>query len=272
MSLSVDGELRRLLKEFRLNPKKGLGQHFLCDAEIVGAIVAEADGAQGVLEIGPGPGILTQPLSESHRVTAVELDRDMVPVLLRTSPAAHVVHADALSVDWSALLVELPGPRAIVSNMPYQISAPLLAKCAGCAGLIDRAVLMMQEEVATKVMAKPGMSERGSLSVFMQAAFEISVVVQVSPIAFMPPPKVNSTVLRLNPRPGGGLDPDLNAFIRKGFSQPRKTLLNNLLGWHGIEREAAGTKIEAVLGDARIRPHFLTLDQWQELYRALLGL
>lgn len=221
--------------------------------------------------MGPGPGVLTQALAdEKRRVMAVELDPRMAGALSESAPLAEVLIADALKSDLNGLLDQLPEPRAIVSNMPYNITGPLLAKFAEVRDRIDRAVLMMQKEVGSRILAEPGNSDRGALSVCLQAQFAIQKVCQVPPGAFEPPPKVDSIVLRLNPQPTPGSAQDearLFGCVRAGFTQPRKTLLNNLgvtYGKQEVERVLATLEL-----DARIRPHMLALEQWRQIARAL---
>lgn len=224
-----------------------------------------------MLEVGPGPGVLTQALAdEMRKVAAVELDPRMAGALSESAPLAEVLIADALKADLSGLLDRLPAPRAIVSNMPYNITGPLLGRFAEVRGQIDRAVLMMQKEVGDRILAEPGSSDRGALSVCLQAQFSIRKVCVVPPGAFDPPPKVDSIVLRLIPRHLQGSENQESRFfglVRAGFAQPRKTLLNNLGGTYGkpeVERLLASLEL-----DPRIRPHMLDLEQWRQVSRAL---
>lgn len=229
-----------------------------------------AEGNPGILEIGPGIGVLTKPLSEqAEKVVAIELDERVLPVVADYAPSAEVIHADALETDWRAILSALPQPAAIVSNMPYNISASLLTRVASVKDQISKAVLMMQKEVGDRVLAEPNNSARGSLSVFLQAQFEISKVCAVPPGAFMPPPKVDSVVLELIPRPGPDR-PDFFKFVRGGFQQPRKTLWNNVAA-QGMKREQFDRFVEATGHPATVRPHQLTLEDWETLFSSLSG-
>jgi len=260
---------KALLKRRGLWASKGLGQHFLVSPTAIRAILDACTVAAGVLEIGPGPGVLTAGLATPERtVVAIEVDPRMVETLAETAPRAKVLQADALQTDWAQLLEPLPRPRAIVSNLPYYITAPLLQKTADAAPRIDLAVLMMQREVARRVTAPAGDSERGSLSVHLQGIFRIAKVADVPPGAFLPPPKVASTVLRLVPRQDP-LDRRLEPLVRAGFAQPRKTLANNLSAAGRWQRET----VEKALADAGIapgvRPHQLSEGQWLALARAL---
>lgn len=224
---------------------------------------------QGVLEIGPGPGVLTGPLSRAaDRVIALEIDPKMPPLLAESAPSAEVRPLDALKADLAATLGELPSPRAVVSNLPYYITGPLLTRIAEVREDFDLAVLMMQREVARRVTSPPGDSERGSLSVFLQAQFDIALVKHVPAGAFLPPPKVDSTVLRFQPRKDR-YPPEFFGLLRLGFSQPRKTLLNNLVAGYRVDRETAGLWIAEVGLDPRVRPAVLTVEQWVLLTTAI---
>lgn len=177
------------------------------------------------------------------------------------APTAQIVHADALKVDWSEYLAQLPQPAGIVSNMPYNITGPLLERVCDQAQRIDRAVLMMQREVGDKILAKPGDRIRGALSVVMQATFDISLVCRVAPGCFSPPPKVDSIVLEFRPKP----TPNYIALklARLGFSHPRKTLVNNLSS--RFIKEELSARLDTLGLSATIRPHELTYEQWVQL-------
>jgi 16S rRNA (adenine1518-N6/adenine1519-N6)-dimethyltransferase len=257
--------LRAFLKRHGLRPDKGLGQHFLVSAPTVDAIVGAAAHCKGVVEIGPGPGVLTGPLSESaERLVAIELDATMPLLLAESAPKAVVVREDALKADLGAILSELPAPRAVVSNLPYYITGPLLGRIAEARASLDVAVLMMQKEVADRILAKPGKRERGALSVALQSQFEITRVAHVPAGAFLPPPKVDSSVLRLVPR-AGALSEQALRVVRMGFAQPRKTLTNNLVAGFQMSRDEAVERVEAVGLLETVRPAELTEVQWVAL-------
>lgn len=257
-----------MLARHGIRPDKSLGQHFLVSDRVVRDIVARVEGFPSVLEVGPGPGVLTAPLcAAGHTVTVVEVDEGILPVLAETAPCAQVVHASALDTDLGALLRSLPSPRGLVSNMPYNITGPLLEAFTDCRAHWSRAVLMMQAEVAEKILAKAGDSARGALSVALQALFDIERVCKAPPGAFWPPPKVESLVLQFTPRQSDD-EPLVQRAIglaRAGFRQPRKTLLNNLSAHLGPE--AARDLLNAKEFDPRLRPHQLTEEQWLTLAR-----
>lgn len=145
--------------------------------------------------------------------------------------------------------------------MPYNITGPLLGKFSECKGLYRNAVLMMQKEVGDRILAGPGKSERGSLSVSMQLQFKITKVCDAPAGAFLPPPKVDSVVLDFVPLPFS--DERVLEVVRTGFTQPRKTLANNLQALR--VREEIERAIQSLGLDLRVRPHQLTNEQWVEL-------
>lgn len=269
MNLHDPSELRAFLSRHGLWARKGLAQHFLCSPKVLEAIRSRLGGIQGILEIGPGPGAITGMLAESaSKVIALEVDTRFPPVLAESAPRAEVRLQDALEADLAAVLGELPEPRAVVSNMPYHITGPLLTRIAGVRQHYAKAVLMMQKEVGVRILAPAGNSDRGSLSVFLQTQFEIRKVVDAPPGAFLPPPKVQSIVLEFVPTLTG-LEPKQEVgyfeMVRASFAMPRKTLANNLIRF-GIERERAEALIASAGLPALVRPQDLTLDQWRGLY------
>jgi len=193
----------------------------------------------------------------------------MTRALRDSAPAAQVVFGDALKEDLGALLRQLPEPRAVVSNLPYYITAPLINRIAAERAHFAKAVLMMQKEVAQRIVAREGDSARGSLSVYLQALFEIRTVALAPAKAFLPPPKVDSMVLEFRPIIGVQDTDAFFDFVRLGFSQPRKTLANNLSP-KGKGRVMTAIEVENL--SASIRPHELSLEAWRGLYRRLTDL
>ncbi len=240
-----------------------MGQHFLISTRVIGRILSASSSFSGVLEVGPGPAVLTLPLSLEAKVIAFELDEGMAAFAQTQAPTADIQRIDALQADWEGALMALPEPRGIVSNLPYQITGPLLGRCADSAHLISGCVLMMQREVGHKILALPGDSNRGYLSVWLQGVFDITHVCDAPPGCFLPPPKVSSVVLRFVPKPARPHN-DLLKMIKQGFVQPRKTLSNNLRSM-GATQEM----IESCGLSASVRPHQLTMEQWQNLHQKL---
>jgi 16S rRNA (adenine1518-N6/adenine1519-N6)-dimethyltransferase len=216
-------------------PRKRFAQHFLTDqaviADIVAAIRPHANDA--MVEIGPGLGALTTPLSAAlHHLHVIEIDRDIIARLHRAYPPARLsVHAgDVLEFDFSALPREL----RVVGNLPYNISTPLLFHLARYAERIRDMHFMLQKEVVERMVAPPGGRDYGRLSVMLQYRFDMELLLEVAPDAFSPPPQVDSAVVRMRPRPPAQLtaatEAGLAQVVRRAFAQRRKTLRNSLAG------------------------------------------
>ncbi len=242
------------LRERGLAPKKRLGQNFLLDEHACVRIAEAATTPEGgtVLEIGPGLGALTLPLlRRAARVIALERDADLVPLLEeRASERAQgaprdrgpdaaaptstlqVLTGDALEADWGALL-EGPRPHTIAGNLPYLITGRLLERSIELAWRIDRAVFMVQAEVADRLLAAPGTKAYGALTVFTRAAFEVRKLLTLKGGAFYPRPEVSSSVVVLVPRRPAITEetPAFRALVKGAFGTRRKTLRN---AWKGI--------------------------------------
>lgn len=218
--------------------KKALGQHFLTDPAVVGRILAAIDPQPGdrLVEIGPGAGALTFPLLERHRrLTVIEFDRDLIQPLreaARGRGELELVHADVLAVDLAALAGE--GPIRLVGNLPYNISSPILFHALGHLRVIRDMHFMLQKEVVQRMGAAPGSKEYGRLSVMLQVHCHVEPLFVVPPSAFRPPPRVDSAVVRLVPRPVHEVavrNPAvLERVVKAAFAQRRKTLRNALAG------------------------------------------
>lgn len=228
-------DARALLREASLRPKKSFGQNFLVAEPVVRAIaeacvpVAEI-GQAHVLELGAGLGALTSLLAErAAHVSAVERDRDLVPLLARAlgGPKVDVVEGDAQTVDWAKLLGDVP-PRVLCGNLPYQITGRLLQRAVEHADRLERVVFMVQQEVADRLVASPSTKDYGGLTVFVRAAFDVRRVMTVSRNCFHPPPDVTSAVVALTPlRPPRARETDaFRAVVRRAFEARRKTLRN----------------------------------------------
>lgn len=215
--------------------RKRFGQNFLVDAQVVADIVSAIAPARTdtVIEIGPGLGALTDPLLERvDHLHVVEIDRDIVARLRKRYPASRVtIHeGDALAFDFSALGEDL----RIVGNLPYNISTPLLFHLASCAARVRDMHFMLQKEVVERMVAEPGSGDFSRLSVMLQYRFWLEWLIDVPPTAFEPPPKVDSAVVRMIPRPAGDLlaldEVMLGKLVAAAFAQRRKMLRNNLKG------------------------------------------
>ncbi len=233
----------------RHRPRKRFGQNFLHDPAVLERIVAAIDPRPGdrVVEIGPGQGALTLPvLARCGRMTAIELDRDLVEPLRQRAASVgelEIVQADALDVDYAALPGQ--GPLRLIGNLPYNISTPLLFHVLDAAGCLRDAHFMLQKEVVDRMVAGPGTKTYGRLSIMLAAACSAEKLFDIGPGAFRPPPKVMSSVVRLVPHAEPPFPiPDPARFaglVGRAFSMRRKTLRNALKGWvTEADLEAAG--------------------------------
>ncbi len=254
-------------------PKKRLGQHFLTDRNILGAIADAAGVGSGdtVIEVGPGRGSLTQILAErAARVVALEIDGDLVDVLRpAVGPNVEVLHADARRADPAALLGGC-APYKLLGNLPYYAAMPILRTFLESDCPPSAAAILVQREVASAMCAEPGSMSLASLGV--QLFGRPRTVRLVRPGSFVPPPKVTSAIVAIDvyDRPAEGVD-DTAAFFylaRAGFSAPRKQLRNALAGGLGVPpAEAEALLAEAAL-DPKRRAESLSMGEWAALYRA----
>jgi len=255
--------------------RKRFGQHFLVQPAIAERIVALAalrDDAVG-LEIGPGRGALTRLLAaRCRRLLLIEVDRDLAEQLRRTfadNPAIEVITGDVLDVDLPTLLGAV-APVSVVANLPYNISTPVLMRLLGEPQLFERLVLMLQREVAERMVAAPGSKTYGALSVAVQTVADAHIALRVPASAFAPRPQVESAVVVIEPRRPVPLDAaarrGLRHVVRTAFSRRRKQLANVIAPLTG---DPAG--VLAGLGlDPRQRPETLTPGDFIRLAAALV--
>jgi 16S rRNA (adenine1518-N6/adenine1519-N6)-dimethyltransferase len=265
---------RALLEKYDLRAKKSWGQNFLGDEEILDAIARLAVEARGepVVELGAGLGHLTaRLLAHGGAVTAVERDRDMARVLRgELGDAVTLLEADAARLDYRALAGG--GRIAVVGNLPYHLTSPILFSLLDQAEHVSRAVFLVQEEVAERLAASPGGKEWGLLSVLLQQRATVSLELRVPRGAFLPPPRVESAVVRV----GFGAplvpveDPAwFRRVVKAGFAQRRKVLPNALAGAGLGVQEPILAALAAVSIDPRRRGETLTVEEWAALARAL---
>jgi len=271
-------ELRTVLRRHGVRAATSLGQRFLVDRSVLKDIVgaAELSAEDDVLEVGPGPGVLTAQLAERVRaVTAVEIDERMIPVL-RDTLSAHgnvtIVRADALEVDLFALAERRP--TRIVANVPYQITTPLLERFIGDDRRPPLIVVLVQEEVARRIVATPlSGKERGYLSVFVQAFADARIVRRVPARAFRPAPKVGSAVVALRTHARPAFEPlERHAFLRfvsDVFRHRRKQLRGALGHEAGVTPDRAEAALRASGIDPKRRAEELTLAEWVALARSI---
>ena len=248
-------EHHRLLKA-----KKAFGQNFLVNEGAIRTIVAAAleVSAERLLEVGPGPGVLTERLlADGRPLWAVDLDPEAIALLRSRHPESHfhLLHGDAVTLP-------LPeGPAwSIVGNLPYNAATPILGRFLTEPIPWSRMVLMFQKEVGVKLMGRPGTKEYGPLSVLAQLSAKLTRLATLGPGSFRPSPKVDSVVLQFDPREGApGLETrrKLLGLLHRAFTHRRKTL-SNTLGAEGVR--AAGM-------DPSLRPEALSPEQWLHLVR-----
>jgi 16S rRNA (adenine1518-N6/adenine1519-N6)-dimethyltransferase len=272
--------LEGVLRRHGVRAATALGQRFLVDRGALQAIVdaAELGPDEDVLEVGPGPGVLTAALAERARsVIAVEIDERMVGVLADTvgqRENVRVVRADALEVDLYALAERRP--TRIVANLPYQITTPLLERFLADSRRVPLVVVLVQEEVARRMAASPANEraprERGYLSVFVQSFAEARIVRRVPARSFRPPPRVASAVVALRTRDRPAFAPlEQRAFLRfvsDLFRHRRKQLRGAMSHEAGLDRERAEAALASAGIDPTRRPEELTLDEWVALAAA----
>ena len=237
----MSDDARSYEARFQKGAKKHLGQHFLHEKGIISKIVQAVDPKPGdrLVEIGPGQGAITFPLLDRHgALTVIEFDRDLIAPLTAASKAhgeLTIVHSDVLEVDFTALAGDSQGDAhkiRLVGNLPYNLSSPILFHALDHARAIRDMHFMLQKEVVDRMAAEPGSKVYGRLSVMLQAVCRVEPLFDVPPAAFRPPPKVDSSVVRLRPKPLAAVgidDPALfERVVREAFGQRRKTLRNAL--------------------------------------------
>jgi 16S rRNA (adenine1518-N6/adenine1519-N6)-dimethyltransferase len=277
------GRTRDIIRRHGFTFKKSLGQNFLIDENILDQIIAAAglDETRGALEIGPGIGSLTERLAQSSgKVIALEIDKRLLPILREAlSPYGNVdvIHADILKTDLHRLWEEHFATNAgvsVVANLPYYVTTPIIMKLLEERLPVEHIVVMVQKEVAQRMAAKPGGKEYGSLSIAVQYYCEPELICIVPSAAFIPPPNVDSAVIRLTKRREPAVAvPDEERFfrvVRTSFGQRRKTLANNLSAMSGKERK---TELSDLLESCGIKPErraeTLSLEEFARIDAAL---
>lgn len=250
--------------------RKRFGQHFLHDQNVIESILRSINPRPGenLIEIGPGQGALTYPLLKTcHELIAIELDRDLVPVLKRESSAygkLEVINADILEFDMASLGADKK--FRLVGNLPYNISTPLMFHMLESMAQIEDMHFMVQKEVALRIVAGPGNGNYGRLSVMLQCRCECQYLFDVAPGSFTPSPRVDSAVVRMIPlaEPEHDLGDEANfaAIVQTAFGQRRKTISNSLKTL--VSREL----IEACDIDPGLRAENLTIGDFARLSRA----
>jgi 16S rRNA (adenine1518-N6/adenine1519-N6)-dimethyltransferase len=268
-------ELLALLQRLGVQPSRKLGQNFLVDDNLLGAIVRAAQPPDGglVVEVGPGTGMLTRALlAAGSEVIAVELDRRLAAWLRETfaaEPRLHLVEADACRVDYDELT--RGRPYVCIANLPYAVSTVVLAKLLAAANRPQRLCVLLQLEMAERLAAAPGSKAYGALTVRVQAVYQVALVRRIPPTVFLPQPEVASALVALTPCAGPAWPAadwaGFSALVQAAFSQRRKMLGKVLRGHYDADRVAIALAAAGLTPD--IRPERVTVAQFGTLYRAL---
>jgi len=259
--------------------RKRFGQHFLEAAWVAKLVAAiQPNKEDTFLEIGPGRGALTRPLAaRAGRVIAIEIDRDLAAALQREAiPNLDVIQSDFLDVNLAQVLGEEARPMRVAGNLPYNVSSPILFALLAAADegrFFTDATLMLQKEVADRLVARPGRKEYGTLAIQTALRADVDHLLTLPPGAFRPAPKVTSAVVRLRFRPPCVNVGDPRVFerlVRGMFLQRRKTVANALRPVADSMGRSSAELLERAEVDGRLRPEALTLDQIARLSRAVL--
>jgi 16S rRNA (adenine1518-N6/adenine1519-N6)-dimethyltransferase len=265
-----------LLRDLGITPSKALGQHFLHDRGIVDRIVRESEvnPDDTILEIGPGLGILTRRLAQTaRRVIAIERDQRLAEGLKRENiPGVEIILADALDTDFAAVVG--PGDYHVVANLPYSVGTAIIQRLQESLHPPVTLTLMLQREVAERIVASP--PDMNLLAVGVQFHGTPRLLFRIGKGAFVPPPNVQSAVIRIVTHPDpllSGSDRDLFfRIVSAGFSQPRKQLVNNVTSGLGLTRLEALEILESAQIDPTLRPERLAIDDWLKIHTAVVEL
>lgn len=246
MEITSIGDIKRIQQQFGFSFKKGLGQNFLSSGDILDKITEATEPEEGVIEIGPGFGTLTRALAKkSGKVVSIEIDDRLIDVLnytLSDLDNVTVIQGDALKIDMAELIrKEFDGRRvSLAANLPYYITTPIIAKLLEDKLPLKNIVVMVQKEVAERIQAKPATKDYGALSVLCGYYAEAQIIAKAPASMFVPPPKVDSAVVRLRilDKPSVEARSEKLFFktVRAAFSQRRKTLANCLNAYFGISK------------------------------------
>ena len=285
------GRLRELLDQYGLWLSRDLGQNFLIDRDLANDLAHRAGASAGdfVIEVGTGLGVLTRALaSRAPRVRSVEIDSGLVHALRAESllpDNVELVHADAREVDWRAWIAEADGaPVRVIANLPYSVATPLLRRLLDFREELEDWSVMIQSEVAQRLVAETGDRTYGSLSVLHRLSADVALIATVPPDRFFPKPKVDSSFVRVWPRAASPLREGelarVERIVRAAFSQRRKRVTNGLARiaercWPEQEKASRRDRLEQLLRDVGIdpglRPERIEPEAWLALTRRLEG-
>jgi 16S rRNA (adenine1518-N6/adenine1519-N6)-dimethyltransferase len=271
----MSSDAHALIQKYGLRAKKSWGQNFLVDERAYREIVHACAAGDGdwIIEIGAGLGTLTRRLADTGaHVVAVERERDMLEVLRAehgADPRIEVVEANALTFDYAAVAARSAKPPVVVGNLPYQIASPILFRLMETRARFSRIVVMLQKEMADRIVAPPGEKSYGALSVMVRLWGEPKLIVRVRAGGFVPAPRVDSAVLRIVPRaePLGVDDAKFSRVVHAAFGQRRKTLRNALSA--AFDASVVDRALGALALDGQRRGETLSVDEFAALTRAI---
>lgn len=282
-SLSDPGHIKEVLSRHGFHFSKALGQNFLINPGVCPRMAAEcgAQGCKGVIEVGPGIGVLTWELSQvAQKVCAIELDSRLFPVLEETLAGrdnVKIIPGDVMKLDLHQLIQQEfgGGPVCVCANLPYYITSPVILRLLEEGLPLTSITVMVQKEAAQRLCAAPGERECGAVSVAVHYRSQPKLLFQVGRGSFLPPPKVDSAVLRLDLRqepPVSVADEDWFFRVsRAAFAQRRKTAANSLSATLGLPKPQVEQALAAAGAPENVRAERLTLEQLAALANALLG-
>ena len=283
--LASPRETKAIIDSYSFSFQKKFGQNFLVDSNVLENIIEKAGITEDdlVLEIGPGIGTMTQYLCESAReVVAIEIDETLIPILnytLADYDNVEIINDDALKTDIEKIVKKKNGgmPIKVVANLPYYITTPIIMGLLEGKAPIESITIMVQKEVAERMQTGPGSKDYGALSLAVQYYADANILMTVPASCFMPRPKVDSSVIKLDiydKPPVDVCDEEMMfKIIRASFNQRRKTLVNGLKNASNLPftKEEIEESIEKLGEDVRVRGEKLTLEQFAKLTNILMG-